>query len=245
MNILILLLLADLLITSIFGRYIKKDRLYLGVGMGLLLGGLASSIIPSLFKGGAGIWQRGQANRLERANPFPSNLEKTIPESVLKATEVSKGLSNMGDLPGGQIYRNQIEKGTATGMAAAREAGPGAILEMLPKLIQGQQDTMADLNKSFAGFDFQGKREYANQLGVQGAYESQAEDFKNNMYWDKYMQAMGTASALRGAGMQNINTGVSDIGGSGANVMQNLYLQKMMSEGGMGIDQAAILAGTN
>lgn len=231
MEILIFLLLADLFLTSIFGRYIKRDRLYIGIGMGLLIGGLASAIIPSIFKGFQGRGQRKMAEGIERAHPFPSHLEKTIPESVLKATDVAKGLTQQEDLPGADIYRGQIWKGVSKGMGAAREAGPGAILEMLPKLVQGAGDTMGQMNIAKAGMDYTAQKDYAKQLGVQGAYESAAEDFKNEMYWDKYMQAMGTASALRGAGMQNVQTAVSDVGGAGANVMQQLYMQKLMSEG--------------
>jgi len=241
MKILILLILADLFSTLIFSRKIKRDRFYLGIGAGLLLAGLASAIIPSLFKGGAGIMQRHRARQIEKENPFPEWLEKTVPESVMKATEVSRGLSNRQDLPGADLYRQDIYKTIGMGADRSREAGPGAVLEMLPKLMQGGMNSFSDMNKAFAEFDFAGKREYSKQLGVQGAYEGQAEDFKNQMYWDKYMQAMGTASALRGAGLQNIETGVSDIGGAGANMFQNMYFQKLMSEGGMSADQVGIM----
>lgn len=189
------------------------------------------SAVPALGKLGAGIWQSIKGNRIEKQNPYPDWLEKTVPDSILKATGLMEKLAGAEDLPGGDLYRNQLSKSTAQGLEAARDMGPGAATSTIPGLVQSEQDALANLGMKFADYKVGATKDLATQLGLQGQYESAAEQFNNMLVLDKYKSAMASASAMKGAGIQNLFGGLSDLAGVGAYSYGNLKTKNMVDSG--------------
>ena len=193
----------------------------IGLGAAALIAG-----VPALIKGIGGWLQHRKGKKMAAANvrpDFPTNLERTVPESVKQATAVFEGMTRNQDLPGGDIFRNQVWKGVSKGMSSLREAGPGAILAGTQGLVQGAQDTFGGMQANLMQQIEAAKVGYGQALGVEGQYEAQAEDFKNQLALQKHAEDMGqfqqtaaAASAMKGAGLQNMFGAASDIAGIGA-----------------------------
>ena len=73
------------------------------------IAGKIMNIIPSIFQMHAGNVQMGQANALEDQYKRPTYTE---PKSISDLVNYSRGLSMANDIPGGDLYRNQIQGAT-------------------------------------------------------------------------------------------------------------------------------------
>lgn len=205
--------------------------------MSLAIAALLASI-PSVIKGVGGALQWAKGRKIEKQNPFPSDLQRTVPESVKKATGVMEGMTRAQDLPGGDIYRNQIWKGVSQGMGALREAGPGAVLSGVQGLVGGAQDQFAGMQAGLMEQIERAKVGYTGALGAQGGYEADAEDFKNQLALRQYEQAAASSSAMKGAGISNLFNAASDIGGVGASAYMSKKHPDMMWNLNMGGGQS-------
>ncbi|MBK5202186.1 MAG: hypothetical protein JJE45_00490 [Prolixibacteraceae bacterium] len=186
-------------------------------GLGIATGGSSEiiaqvlNLIPSIFQGITGASQMKKAQRIESQNPRP---EAVIAPSVDKLVNYSYGQTLNQDVPGGEMYRNEIKGATAAGMKTASELGSGSeAYGMLGEMVGREQNSFGDLAKMTAQQVQGNKGDYANALGMKANEENRVWD------WNKaqpYLQAAQIAAMLRDSGMKNINAGGKNVFGSGA-----------------------------
>ena len=186
-------------------------------GLGIATGGSSEilanllNFIPSIFQGIVGGRQLKQAKDIEAQNPRP---EATIAPSVDKLVNYSYGQTLNQDIPGGEMYRNEIKGATASGMRAASELGSGSeAYGMLGQLVGREQNAFGDLAKETAQQVQGAKGDYMQSLGVKAGEENRVWD------WNKaqpYLQAAQMAAQLRDSGMKNMYSGVANVAGAGA-----------------------------
>ena len=169
------------------------------------------NIIPSIFQGITGASQLKKANALEKQYPRP---DAVIAPSIDKLANYTYGQTLSQDIPGGEMYRNEIKGATAAGMRAASELGSGAeAYGMLGQLVGREQNSLSDLAK-YTAERVAGKEDvYANALGIKANEENRVWE------WNKaqpYLQAAQTAAMLRDSGLKNINSGGKNLFGSTA-----------------------------
>jgi hypothetical protein len=191
-------------------------------GAGLVTGGASEiiaqvlNLIPSIFQGITGASQMRKAARIEAQNPRP---EATIAPSIEKLTDYAYGQTLNQDVPGGEMYRNEIKGATAAGMKAISELsqgseGVGAMAEMVGR----QQNQFGDLAKLTAQEVRGAKDVYGRSLEIKAGEENRVWDWNEAQ---PYMQAAQIAAALRDSGLKNINSGVKNIFGSGAEYLSS------------------------
>lgn len=175
------------------------------------------NLIPSIFQGITGASQLKKAQRIEDQNPRP---EATIAPSIDKMVNYSYGQTLNQDVPGGEMYRNEIKGATAAGMNAASNLGSGSeAYGMLGQLVGKEQNSIGDLAKMTAQQVQGNKGDYLNALGTKAQEENRVWD------WNKaqpYLQAAQIAAMLRDSGMKNINAGGKNVFGSGAEYVSSM-----------------------
>lgn len=187
------------------------------IGAGILTGGTSEivsqvlSLIPSIFQGITGRRQLRQANQIEAENPRP---EAVVAPSIDRLGNYAYGQTLSQDIPGGELYRNEIKGATSAGLRAASELGTGAeAYGMLGELVGREQNSFAELAKLTADRVAGKESAYANTL------LSKADEENRVWEWNKaqpYLQAAQTAAMLRDSGLKNVNSGVKDVFGSTA-----------------------------
>jgi len=204
------------------------------VGLGIATGGTSEiigqvlNILPSIFQGIAGIGQMNRAKKLEEQFPRPT---AEIAPSVNKLVNYSYGQTLRNDVPGGDIYRNQIGGGLAAGLKAASEMGAGseaygALSGMVGNAGNSYANMAADTAKQIAGYE----EGYKGALGVKANEENRVWD------WNKaqpYMMAAEEARALRDSGPRNVNASLKNVFGSTAEYL-NPDMNSSMLWGGKG-----------
>lgn len=176
------------------GRYIIS-ALALGAG---------AAILGTGFNIYNGIKQESKANSIEKNLKQP---QYQIPPEFLENKRIAQQMAQLG-LPSAQRNNelNQINSNQAAGLAtASRSANPGGAVSN----IVGQSNAATNnLNAEDAQARQSNERYYLQenaQLGGQKIAQQQANVF------DPYTQHYNEAQAYRGAGMQNINSGIQDI----------------------------------
>lgn len=169
------------------------------------------NLIPAIFQGVIGGRQLKQAQQIESQNQRP---EATIAPSVDKLVNYSYGQTLNQDIPGGEMYRNEIKGATSAGMQAASELGSGAeAYGMLGQLVGRQQNQYGDLARLIAQQVKDARGDYMNALGTRAQEENRVWD------WNKaqpYLQAAQIASQLRDSGMKNLYSGGANAFGAAA-----------------------------
>ena len=186
-------------------------------GLGIATGGTSEivaqllNIIPSIFQGITGRRQIRQAEQIERDYPRP---EAVIAPSVDKLVNYSYGQTLDQDIPGGEMYRNEIKGATSAGMRAASELGSGSeAYGMLGQLVGREQNQFGELAKITANRVAGKEDAYVNSLGIKAGEENRVWD------WNKaqpYLQAAQIAAQLRDSGMRNRSAGGKNVLGSSA-----------------------------
>lgn len=171
--------------------------------MGLI--GAATSAIQDI----AGEVQMQKAKKLEAQNPRPT---AETSEAIKRLMGYSYGRTLDQDIPGGELYRNEIKGATSAGIRAATQLGAGSeAYGMLGKLVQGEQSSIADLARLSAQQVSGARGDYMNVLSGPAYQEERRVD-----YWNKelpYLQAAEKAMQLRNSGAQNMMAGVKNIAG--------------------------------
>lgn len=190
--------------------------------LSLLLGA-----VPSIIQGITGSSQMDKANQLESQYKRPTAV---VAPSVNKMVDYSYGQTMANDIPGGDIYRNEIKGATAAGMRQASELGSGAeAYGMLGQLVGNENKGMSDLAKTtaqqVAGF----KGQYLNALGQKGQEENRIWNWNEAQ---PYLQAQQTAQQLRGSGTTNMFSGAKSLFGSAAEAVNpELNSSLLMGDG--------------
>jgi hypothetical protein len=169
------------------------------------------NIIPSIFQGITGRNQLKQASQIEAQNPRP---EAVIAPSIEKATNFAYGKTLASDIPGGEMYRNEIKGATAAGMRQASELSEGSeAYGMFRQLVGREQNALGDMAKTtaqqVAGYD----------ANYQEALMNKANEENRIWQWnegDKYLSAAAIAQQLRDSGLRNVNSGMKNVFGSTA-----------------------------
>jgi hypothetical protein len=187
--------------------------------MSIIAGLLAS--IPSIVQLVQGSKQKKEAQQIEDQTQFP---KMPIPPSLNKYTNYAYGRTLNQDIPGGDIYRNEIKGATAAGMKAASEMGSGAeAYGMMGNLVGREQSQFGNLAKLTAQQVAGYQGDYMDALRTKAGAESQ------QFAWNEaepYMRAASMAQGLRNSGMKNQFAGISSLAGMGAEAVAG---QDMMS----------------
>ena len=190
---------------------------------------LLLNAIPSIIQGVTGLSQRKKASQIEAQYPRP---DATIAPSVNKLVDYSYGQTFAQDIPGGELYRDEIKGATAAGMKAASELGSGSeAFGMLGQLVGREQNSFSDLARTtaeqVAGF----KGDYMSSLGVKANEENRVWNWNEAQ---PYLQAARTASQLRGSGTKNTFSGASDLFGSTAEAINPELNSSLLMGNGVG-----------
>jgi hypothetical protein len=175
------------------------------------------NLIPSIFQGITGASQLKKAKDIEAQNKRPV---AEIAPSVNKLVNYSYGQTLNQDIPGGEMYRNEIKGATAAGMNAASELGSGSeAYGMLGQLVGREQNQFGELAKLTAQQVQGAKGEYMNALGTKANEENRVWDYNKAQ---PYLQAAQMAQQLRDSGLKNINSGLKNVLGSGAEYVSSM-----------------------
>jgi hypothetical protein len=163
----------------------------------------------SAIQGISGAVQMSRAKKLEEQYPRPT---AQTADAIKRLLGYSYGRTLDQDIPGGELYRNEIKGATSAGIRAATQLGAGSeAYGMLGKLVQGEQSSIADLARLTAQQVSGARGDYMNVLSGPAYQEERRVD-----YWNKelpYLQAAEKAMQLRNSGAQNMMAGVKNIAG--------------------------------
>lgn len=205
------------------------------IGLGVATGGTSEiisqvlNIIPSIFQGISGLGQLGKARRLESMYPRP---EAVIAPSVNKLVNYSYGQTLRNDIPGGEMYRNEIKGGLSAGLKAASEMGSGSeAYGALAKMEGNANDAFGDMAKTTAQQIMGYEDSYKNSLLARGNEENRVWDWNKR---DLYLQAAQTAQGLRDSGLRNVNSGMKNVFGSTAEYINPDFNSSLLWGSGKG-----------
>lgn len=173
-----------------------------------IIGGSAA-LLGTGFKVYEGLKQDSQANQIQKGLRQP---QYAIPQEFFQNREIAKQLAQIG-LPSAAYNNNlnQINSNQATALdAAQRTANPAAAIG---NIVSGTNTATSNLNAEDAQARQNNQRLYmqANDaIAGQKLAQQQANVF------DPYTQKYNEMQAYRGAGLQNINSAIGDIGSLGA-----------------------------
>ncbi len=171
---------------------------------------LTISLILSGAKAGFGALQAHKGNKLAKQAVRPSY---QIPSAVNQYLANAQTMAQNQRLPGQSAIEENISGSTAQGVRAAQESAnnPAALMATIAALNANQNNALTDVGVKGA------EMQQNNQMNLQGAlqnyagYQDKAFDI-NQM--QPYQQKAAAATALKGAGIQNIWGGVENAGGT-------------------------------
>jgi hypothetical protein len=185
-------------------------------GIGLALS-LASSIIPSIAQGITGGKQKREAERLRKSTTRPTY---ETPMSAKKMQGIAEQQATQG-LVGRSILEDRLRGSTAGAVRATGEVAtsPASRLAAITATYGKEMEGMEDI----AMADTQARLEAANRLsrayGAMADYEDK--EFAVNKQ-APFEDTMAAASALTGAGMQNVQGSLEGISRAGAAALSGL-----------------------
>lgn len=174
--------------------------------------GLVIAGTGALIKGVSGFFQNKKANALAKANPRPTY---NIPDEFKNNLTLAKQLAQTG-LPQQQYNNayNNINRNQAGALGVlSRSANPGA---NLAALVRANNDATLNLDAQDAAARMNNQRGVMQQNTVLGQQQLAKQQ------WDslgKYQENAAAASALKGAGLQNMMGAVNDIGTLGTTAL--------------------------
>jgi len=188
----------------------------MAAGIGIALS-LASSLIPSFGQGITGSRQKKEAERLRKGTTRPTY---ETPLSAKKALGISEQQATQG-LVGRSILEDRLRGSTAGAVRATEEVAtsPASRLAAITATYGKEMEGMEDI----AMADTQARLEAANRLsrayGAMADYEDK--EFAVNKQ-APFEDTMAAASALTGAGMQNVQGSLEGLSRAGASALSGL-----------------------
>jgi hypothetical protein len=188
----------------------------MAAGIGIALS-LASSLIPSFAQGITGSRQKKEAERLRKGTTRPTY---ETPLSAKKALGISEQQATQG-LVGRSILEDRLRGSTAGAVRATEEVAtsPASRLAAITATYGKEMEGMEDI----AMADTQARLEAANRLsrayGAMADYEDK--EFAVNKQ-APFEDTMAAASALTGAGMQNVQGSLEGLSRAGAAALSGL-----------------------
>lgn len=161
----------------------------------------------ALLKFGEGELQKGQANSIDKNNPYPqAGVQAEYQQNVNQATAMAQQ-----GMPA-QQYNNQqssINRTQAGAIGAlGNSANPGA---NLASIVRGGNDATGNLNAQDA---VQRNNNMLNLLKERQTLAQQKDKAWDWNYQQKYLGNLAKSNALRGASNQNINSGLNEVEGT-------------------------------
>jgi len=140
----------------------------------------------------------------------PNRPRKTIPESMVQATNKLRQLSNTTQRPGRDYANRQIRQGTSTAVSRTQRtaSNPAEALQAIGGVQAQENEAMAEQQARDDQFSIQAERDYINQLRQQGRYEEANERYNKLR---PYEETRARKEALLGAGVSNLDTIGQDI----------------------------------
>lgn len=177
-------------------------------------------------KVGFGIHQANKASKLEdQEQP-----RYETPKEIYNAVEAARYLTNLEGMPGQSEYEAMIEENTAETYERASNLArtPSEALAVLQRSTARENDQLRELKVKGAEFKANAVRNLSEANKTLAQYKDK--EYQINEL-DPYLADMAAASALKGASINNIHSGISDI----SSLLSTMaYTQGMGGEGGGG-----------
>lgn len=193
------------------------------------------ALIPSLIQAGQGIAQSVKANKIAKSNirPTYSSQAYKIPDEIKEYVARTKAMMNTR-LPGQNLMENKIDANTSNAIAAVQQSGNSSadIINSISGINGQQNDAYNNLGIAGAQRYDQMQGNVNNALLTSAQYKDRAYDinsgnkqaeFEYNQN-QPYQARAAAASALTGAGQQNIYNGIQ--GASNIGTMLAAQAQK-------------------
>jgi hypothetical protein len=168
----------------------------------------------AIFKGVEGLEQKGAANRIDKANPYPAY---QIPQEYQDNVNQAQQMAQQG-LPQ-QQYNNQLnsinQNQSAATSALSNSANPGA---NLASIVRAGDNATGSLNAQDA---MARNRNMLNLLQERQTLAQQKDKAWDWNYQQRYLGNLAKSQALRTSGNANINGALNDVT-SGATTMMKL-----------------------
>lgn len=196
---------------------------------------LTASLILAGGKAALGGYQAYKGKKLADQTQRPYY---EIPEAVKEQLKLAKAQSIGTRLPGQSAIEENIEGSGESAIRAAQESAnnPAALMATISAI-------NANKNQSLQQLGVQGAQmQQQNQANLQNVLGNVAQEQKAQFMYNKdepYRNTAAAAEALKGAGIQNIQSGLMDAGGIAAKAYSNQNLEGLLGKKGSGA------AGTN
>jgi len=205
---------------------------------GLSTGSLVSagiSLLPALYKGISGIFQKSQANRINPTDPGYK-----LNTGVINNARVLSDRSNNYQLAG---YNDAVDNINSTSATAFNNGVQGAtsggdVLDLATKIAYGQGQRLNDLAVNNA----QGKDQALLQSLNADAAAGEEYQQKNAYDRDVYQQKLRQKAALIQSANQNIYGGIDDAAQVGSSLLNPMPMGDTSSTTGGGLSPAQIQA---
>jgi hypothetical protein len=172
------------------------------------------ALLPSLIQMVSGASQSAKASRYANTQrPY-----MPVPQGLLDAVDINKNMALQTGYPRADLLESKIDESIAGNIGSARDAvkSPWELSSLSNRMYENKTENLKDLSVKGEQLGQVNKQNYASILMDLAA--SQEKGYMMNEY-DPYLQAMNASRSLRGAGLQNIYSGVSSAVGSGINYM--------------------------
>lgn len=168
-------------------------------------GGDFASLLPSVFKGGLGIFQSilGAMNK-------PQRPVYQVPESVRQGTNIAETLAS-GSMPGKASIQGEIDKNAGTAINSLKESMGGSpnLTSAVANILAKNNEAKTALGVQDANFKVGAQENLIGQKNLEGQYE----DKKQGDALADFKDKANASSALQGSGLSNMFSGLSDVSG--------------------------------
>jgi hypothetical protein len=164
------------------------------------------SLLPSMFKGGLGIFQSilGGMNK-------PQRPVYEVPESVRQGTNIAETLAS-GSMPGKASIQGEIDKNAGMAINSLQESMGSSpnLTSAVANILAKNNEAKTALGVQDANFKVGAQENLIGQKNLEGQYEDKAFGYNQDA---KYKESANANSALSGAGLSNLFSGLSDVAG--------------------------------
>lgn len=142
--------------------------------------------------------------------------EMDIPSAIVQATDLYKRESQRSQVPGYDLYRQQIEGSTAQGLSASREAATSAadLLGATTSLYGQQSQALTQLEIEGARQQAANRQMYAQSLQNLGQWQQQ--QYYMNEYYP-WVSKMNELQGIQQSAYDMLVGGINTLSASGAN----------------------------
>lgn len=176
--------------------------------------------VPAMAQIGMGVKQRNEAKKLASQSP-----EYETPQEVEDIMRSARKQARDRNLPGTDLIEQSIGSSTGRGAAAIKNTSGSSVdsLAAITALYGMEQDRKIDLGIESARNYNRNQDVMRDALALGAGYRDKEFDFNA---WQPWMAASAAASAMRGAGQQNMMRGATNL-----STLASGYMQRKSAEG--------------